>query len=76
MAKLSSAFDKSRGLFDPSQPGFTSTSSMTDMEREELRRLATNMEAEKEPHKILAVAQEMNELLERILSRVPKQTKG
>ena len=61
-----------RALFEPHQPGLTSTSSMTDIEREELRRLALCMEAEEDPEKVIAVAQQMNELLEGILSRIPK----
>ncbi len=60
------------GLFKPDESGLTSTSSMTNMEREELRRLATLIETEKEPEAVIAVAQEMNDLLDRILARIPK----
>jgi hypothetical protein len=45
---------------------------MTDTEREELRRLALHIETEKDPETLIAVAQQMNELLDRILARIPK----
>lgn len=61
-----------RALFEAHQPGLTSTSSMTDIEREELRRLAISIETEQDPEKVIAVAEEMNALLDRILSRIPR----
>jgi hypothetical protein len=69
---MNSGQHRPRALFEPHHPGLTSTSSMTDIEREELRRLAVHIENEQDPERVLAVAQEMNELLDRILSRVPK----
>ena len=61
-----------RALFEPDQPGLASTSSMTDFEREELRRLAISIGTEQHPEKVIAIAQEMNALLDRILARMPK----
>jgi len=65
-----------RRLFEPHQPGLTSTSSMTDIEREELRRLANSIGTEQDPEKVIAIAQEMNALLDRILDRIPKPPAG
>ena len=45
---------------------------MTDIEREELRRLAGNIESEQDPERAIALAKEMNDLLDNILSRIPK----
>jgi hypothetical protein len=61
-----------RSLFEARRPGLTSTTGMTDIEREELRRLSTCIGTEKDPEKVIEVAQQMNALLDRILARIDK----